>query len=160
MRRICLILCLVLSPAVAAAPALTVSQLRVLNMAIYIGEQHGEGLLLAAIVWQESSLCVRNHQRKSTAMGCGQDLLKTARDTEELPISAWMLAHDWALNLEVSADYLRLCESKHGYAGGIYAYYWGLYASQPAAAAVAADPYVKAVLERVREIESLPVSTD
>ena len=153
-----MVLFLIPSMTVAATPLLNPSQIRVLNEAMQIGAEYGVGNTLAAVIWVESGLGKRDLGDHGKAFGPAQIHLPTARKTAEEPISVWFLRYDWQTNMVIAAWFLRTCQKKFGYTGGIACFNRGLYMKHPRHPETIG--YVRAVLAKLYLINHLPISGD
>lgn len=137
------------------------AQSRALVNAYRVGQRYGLGIVLAAIVWQESSACERLIGDDGAGLGCAQMHLSAARHVTGTKVSAWALIHDRRLALRLAARFLQECVSRYGLEGGIGCYHLGLARARALPRpALAQSPYVLQVLAKVRVLERLHVSRD
>ncbi len=145
-------------PACAQAPALHLSaeQTAAIVDAYRVG-----GIRLAAIVLQESSGCLQLTGDGGDAYGCAQLHLDTAEHVVGSRVSAWMLAHDYGLNVRIAAIYLNECTQLYGYKGGITCYHVGIPAARVMTPhALIHSSYLRTIERRMIELKNLPLSTD
>ena len=147
----------------ARLPSLTATQKQVIVKAYHLG-----GVVLAAIILQESSACVykiamiRFHTGKPDhAYGCGQLHSKTADNIYGSHVPKYVLIHEQDLNMEIAYQLLRNCVAEFGWYGGITCYQAG----QPATSAMTKyqrehSDYLTIILRRMNELRRLPKDTE
>lgn len=135
------------------AHAMTPHQRWALNYALKAGSPFG--ITLAAIVWQESSLCAHKRGLDRHSYGCGQIRASTARDALHVKVSIKTLKTNDRLNIQLSSDYLMFCINATGdWSRAVYCYNHGPSAAQNAKKhAILRDKYVRHIQARMIEVK-------
>lgn len=160
-----IVLALAISPTSALPKPVTLSsaQKQALVVAYRLGAHYGIGLVFAAVVWQESSLCKLARESKAHAHGCAQVRESAVIAVTGSPLPPWQLDNP-ALqdeNMAIGARYLDLCLQRFGWPDGIGCYYLG-----PDAAAKVGHRrlvtfwYTVDVLDKLKQLRQLPLSED
>ncbi len=151
------------SPNLWAQPkplTLSSAEAHALVRAYRAGDHYGIGFIFAAIVWEESTFCVRMHGDHGRAYGCSQIHESAAEAVSGVKIPPWML-DDRNLddfNLALGARYLDLCLRRFGYPAGIGCYHVGIpEAGAMGKRALSRLPYTQLVLARIRRLHRIPV---
>ena len=111
-----------------AQPALTLAQKQALAQAWHAGYHVGLPLAFTAIVYVESSGCVKVQGDTGIAFGCSQVQVRTAYKVTGAHIPAWMLSDPnlSAVNMAIGARYLQLCVDRFGWPIGAGCYEQGI----------------------------------
>lgn len=111
-----------------AQPALTLAQKQALAQAWHAGYHVGLPLAFTAIVYVESSGCVKVQGDTGIAFGCSQVQVRTAYKVTGAHIPAWMLSDPnlSAVNMAIGARYLQLCVDRFGWPLGAGCYEQGI----------------------------------
>ena len=144
----------------AKAAHLTKHQLWALNYAKQAGEPYPE--TLAAIIWQESSLCVSklgDYDKYGTpyAFGCGHTHMEAVKAAWQMTISKYALVHDDQLSIHISAAFLGFClNHTHDWARAVVCYNKGKYYAQHASwDAIISNHYLLNIRRRIEQIRHL-----
>jgi len=117
---------------------------------------------LTAVLTQESSLCHHKRGMDKRSYGCGQLQKRTALLVNGKPVAAHKLQHDDALNIRLAARYLSYCmQQMSSWERGVICYNKGPYRARTMdERAVAADPYLISIRQRMHEARNLLANSD
>jgi hypothetical protein len=146
-------------PGAALALVLTASQIQWVNVAIRLGEPYGLGYTLAALEGQESSYC--KFKRNDWSVGCLGTKRATVRSIFDPAATRARLESDNDYSLRAGLTILLYCRAAtNSWRREIACYHWGEpHESKMSDAEIDSDGYVKAVSERVRQLQQIPVDT-
>lgn len=175
MKALLVMIALAISAAsFASPPRLSDNQTGVLEFAAQTAAQY-ESLpssapsftqIFEAILFQESSFCKRKKERhprpgKPPSFGCGQLQVRTAIKMAHHKLTRRQLSFNNQLNIKLAAQYLHYCLVKFDpdWQRGIVCYNKGEFQAA-AIKHLDHDSYLRAITERMHELDKLPQSTD
>jgi len=149
----------VISALTGLALYLTAAQATAVSQAFNLGAPYGQGLTLSAVIGQESSYC--KFKRNGWSFGCAGTKRATVRKLFDGSASRARLESDNLYSIRAGLAILLYCKDHtNSWRRELACYHWGLpHESQMSDAEIDSDSYVKAVSERVRQLQQIPVDT-
>lgn len=146
-------------PAAVLALTLTASQAHWLQVSYNIGNEQNDGYTLAVLVWQESSFC--EWKRNNWSVGCAGTKRSTVRAIFDPAATRLRLESDNDYSIRAGLSILLYCQQNTTtWRRAVSCYHYGLpHESQMSNAQIDSDPYVLAIIAKVKQLQSIPLDT-